>query len=249
MPGAAYIALSGMRTRLDQLDRLSADIANGSTAGYKLERTGHVEADRPQFEAVFQSAIDVTTGSRRLDTSGGAINQTGRELDLSVDGKGFFVVETPGGTRYTRNGHFTRRADGMLTTEEGNLVQGTTGPLKLGTMAKGPMKVGMGKIAVDEDGTIRAGGVEAGKLLMVEFDDPGLLAREGAATLRADGFLPHAAQGTTVQGGSLEQSNVSIVERFAELTEVRRTFEALQKAVSMQMNDIDAKAIDILGRR
>lgn len=239
MSGSSYIALSGMRTRLDQLDRLGTDIANAATAGYKMERTSHTEADRPPFDAVFQTAIDVTTGDRRLDTAAGSINATGRDLDVAIEGKGFFVVQTAGGVRYTRNGHFSRRTDGVLTTDDGNVVQGTTGPLTLGP----------GKIAIDEDGTVRAGGAVAGQLSVVEFADPGKLVRESGAVLRADGVTPQAAANAVVRSGSLEQSNVAIVERIAELTDVMRSFEALQKAVSLQMNDIDARAIDILGRR
>ena len=71
MAGSQYIALSGMRARLDQLDRLAADIANVGTAGYKAERSADAQADRPQFNTVLQSAIDVTTGDRRLDVSPG----------------------------------------------------------------------------------------------------------------------------------------------------------------------------------
>ena len=115
MAGSQYIALSGMRSRLDELDRLSADIANAGTAGYKTERTTDAQADRPRFDAVLQTAIDVTPGGRRLDVTPGAINGTGRDLDLAIEGPGFFVVETPGGTRYTRNGHFARTTEGTLT--------------------------------------------------------------------------------------------------------------------------------------
>jgi hypothetical protein len=73
MPGGQYIALSGMRTRLDELDRLAADIANVATAGYKSERGSNLTADRPVFNDVLQSAIDVTGGGRRLDSRAGAI--------------------------------------------------------------------------------------------------------------------------------------------------------------------------------
>jgi flagellar basal body rod protein FlgG len=226
-----------MHTRLEQLDRLASDIANAGTAGYKMTRTSNTEANRPQFEAVFQSAIDVTGNGRRLDTSVGAINETGRDLDVAIEGQGFFVVQTPAGTRYTRNGHFVRSAAGQLTTDDGSVVQGTKGPLTLGT----------GKIDVGEDGAVRVDGTVAGTLQVVTFADPGKLMREGA-TLRGDGMAPLPAA-VAIHSRALEQSNVSVVERIAELTDVMRSFEALQKAVSIQMNDIDAKAIDILGRR
>lgn len=238
MPGGSYIALSGLHTRQEQLDRLASDIANASTAGYKMTRTSNNEANRPQFEAVFQSAIDVTTGGRRLDTANGSITATGRDMDVAIEGQGFFVVETPTGTRYTRNGHFVRSAAGQLTTDDGSVVQGTKGPLAIGT----------GKVDVAEDGTVRVGDAVSGTLAVVTFADPGQLVREGAM-LRSVGMEQVPVTTVAIHGRSLEQSNVSVVERIAELTNVMRSFEALQKAVSLQMNDIDAKAIDVLGRR
>jgi len=115
MPGGQYISLSGMRLRLDELDRLSTDLANAGTAGYKSERVGNETADRPAFNDALQSAIDVTAGGRRLDTSSGSVEPTGRDLDVAIEGAGYFTVQTPNGVRYTRNGHFTRGADGTLT--------------------------------------------------------------------------------------------------------------------------------------
>lgn len=238
MAGSQYIALSGMRARLDQLDRLAADIANVGTAGYKSERSADAQADRPQFNAVLQSAIDVTTGDRRLDVSPGMMASTGRDLDFALGGNGYFVVDTPGGQRYTRNGHFSRGSDGTLVTDDGSTVVGTNGPIKLGT----------GDVDVDPDGTIRAGGVAAGKLKVVTFESPAGLAAESGARLRAVTAVPVDVTNPNVTAGSLEQSNVSLVDRVAELTGVTRSFEALQKAMSLMMNDVDGRAIEQLGR-
>jgi flagellar basal-body rod protein FlgF len=243
MPGGQYIALSGMRTRLDQLDRLASDLANVGTTGYKAERWSHLEADRPVFDAALQSAIDVTTGTRSLDVSAGAINPTGRNLDVAIDGKGFFTVQTPAGTRYTRNGNFSTNAAGVLVTADGGIVQGITGPLTLGP----------GKVEIDPDGSVRAGETTVGRLAIVQFADPRQLVRETGAVLRVDaGTAPPTAvpaNQVSIRSGALEQSNVSVVERVAELTNVTRNFEAMQKAVSLMMNDVYGQAIAQLGRR
>ena len=240
MAGGAYVALSGLRARADHLDRLASDIANAGTSGYKAERGTTSAAERPAFDRMLQSAIDVAPGPERYDFRNGSIASTGRELDAALEGPGFFVVQTDAGPRYTRNGHFERAADGTLVTEDGLAVLGEKGPISLGT----------GALKIDEDGTIRSGATVSGKLQVVTFADDTALGREGNSRFRAtDAAQPAPAKGTAIRGGSLEKSNVSMVERIAELTEVTRTFEALQKGVSMLMNDIDGRAITELGKR
>src|SRR5262245_43889761 len=164
MPGGVYSALSGMRSRLEDLDRLASDIANVGTSGYKTERAATVAAERPSFRAVLDSAVDVTTGGTRLDFRPGTLGTTGRDLDAAIEGAGFFVVNTPNGERYTRNGSFVRRGDGVLTTADGLPVvaAGTAQP-------PAQIQVGNGVISISEDGTVKAGDVVAGKLKLVSF--------------------------------------------------------------------------------
>lgn len=238
MAGGHYVALSGMRTRLDELDRLANDIANVGTAGYKAERSGQRDAPRPAFDAALETAIDASMGGRRLDARAGAIAETGRNLDVAIEGQGFLVVDTPQGVRYTRNGHLTRTPEGSLMTADGAVVRGVDGPIAVGT---GPLKVG-------DDGTVYSDGAAVGKLSIVEFKDPGALERESGALLRG-GETPEPVARPTVRSGALEQANISVVDRVAELTSVNRSFQALQKAVSVLMNDVDGRAIDSLGRR
>ncbi|MGE0813505.1 MAG: flagellar hook-basal body protein [Vicinamibacterales bacterium] len=238
MAGGHYVALSGMRTRLDELDRLASDLANAGTAGYKAERTGHRDVPRPAFDQAFESAIDASLGARRLDARPGAIEPTGRDLDIAIEGGGFLVVDTPAGARYTRNGHLSRTSDGTLVTADGAVVRG----------ADGPITVGDGAISIDPDGSVMNDGVAVGRLAVVQFRDPGALVRETGALLRGD-ETPLPVDAPTIRAGSLEQSNVSVVDRVAELTSVNRSFQALQRAVSVLMNDVDGRAIDTFGRR
>src|SRR6187455_1477765 len=65
--GSHYIALSGLKARADELDRLASDLANLSTAGYKGERDTTAAAERPTFDRTLQSAIDTVHGGRRVD--------------------------------------------------------------------------------------------------------------------------------------------------------------------------------------
>lgn len=241
MSGSQYIALSGLRARVDELDRIATDIANIGTSGYKGERQSHVAAERASFDASLQTAIDTTLGGTRLDTRDGAVAPTGRPLDLAIDGPGFFVVETTQGDRYTRNGHFTLDAARRLVTEDGSLVKGTDGPITLSATD--------GEINVDADGSVWTGVTKAGQIAVVEFADPGRMTREQGTLLGAGGQTAVAVAAPVVQPGALEQSNVSVADRLAAMTSVSRGFEALQKAMSLLMNDIDGKAIEQLGRR
>jgi flagellar basal-body rod protein FlgF len=242
MAGGAYVALSGLRTRLDQLDRLASDIANVNTAGYKGERVTTTKVDRPDFGAVLQTAVDVAAAPGVLDMKNGNMVTTNRELDVALDGKGFFAVTTPAGTRYTRNGSFTRSVTGTITTDDGLVVQGKDGKSIT-------LPADASSVSVESDGTVRAGDEIVGQLKVVDFDDYSTLSREDGSLLKSTAAAKDASPNTLVRGGTIEQSNVSLVERMAQLTEVNRSFEALQRGVSVLMNDLDQRAITDLGRR
>lgn len=238
MAGGHYVALSGMRTRLDELDRLASDLANVGTAGYKGERTGHRNVPRPVFDRALDTAIDASLGERKLDVRPGAIEPTGRPLDVAIEGNGFLVVDTAAGPRYTRNGHLSRGPGGTLVTGDGATVRG----------AEGALTVGNGMLAIDQDGTVTEDGVTVGRLAVVTFQEPGALVRQSGALLATD-QPPTPVASPSIRTGSLEQANISVVDRVAELTAVNRSFQALQKAVSVLMNDVDGRAIDSFGRR
>jgi len=228
-----------MRLRLDDLDRLAADLANVNTAGYKTERTATETAQRT-FASVLDSAIDVTYGGAKTDFRGGTVATTGRDLDVAIDGRGFFEIETPAGTRYTRGGNFTRQNDGLLTTADGMPVMGDGGEIRLP----------IGAVTITPDGGLYVNRVQAGTLKVVAFDRDEDLVRESGTRFRPiDGVAPEEPTGTRLIAGALEQSNVSVVERVAVMTEVTRSFEALQKGISVLMNEIDGRAIAELGRK
>ena len=240
MSSGAYVALSGLRARMEQLDRLAADLANVNTSGYKGERVPTVAAERPNFGRALQSAIDVAPAPGRLDFRDGSLTTTGRALDLGLDGPGFFVLESPAGPRYTRAGAFRRAADGTLTSLEGLPVVGEKGPIKLPDD---------GEVSIAPDGTVRVGKTLVDRLRIADFENYGVLSREDGARFRATTTATARPANTAVRTGVLEQSNVSLVERMAQLTEVSRGFEALQRGLSVLMNDVYGRAINELGRR
>ena len=241
MPGGSYSAVSGMRSRLDELDRLAGDLANVSTPGYKVERAGTQSVERETaFSSALDSAVDVVSGKAKIDFRPGVIATTGRDLDVAIEGRGFFVVDTPAGERYTRNGAFTRRADGVLATTQGEPVLGESGEITLTT----------GNATIDADGTVKSGATVLGKLQVVEFAADSDLARESGARFRAiPGATSQPSEKARLVTGSIEQSNANVVEIMARLTEVSRGFESLQRGVTTLTNELDGRAISELTRR
>ena len=239
MSDGAYVALSGLSLRLRQLDLLSADISNAETIGYKSIRSANEVAPRDGFETeLLRSSVDVKAGPQKVDFRTGTLQPTGRELDVAINGPGFFVLNTPQGPRYTRNGHFVRATDGTLTASDGSTIEGDGGPIKLG----------QGDTRVQDNGTVLTNGLPVGRLQVVTFDDNDALMHQGARFQAPEGVTPSPAT-ALVRGGVLEQSNVSVFERLAQLTEVTREFESLQRAIQTVLTDIDGKTISELGRR
>ncbi|MEI6668811.1 MAG: flagellar hook basal-body protein [Acidobacteriota bacterium] len=240
MPGGIYSALSGMRTRMERLDRIAEDIANSGTAGYKGDRATTVVAEHTDFANRLDSVVDVMSSRPQVDFRDGSVVATGRDLDLAIEGTGFFSIETPGGVRYTRSGHFTRGADGTITTPDGEPLLGDSGPLRLPP----------GPVDFAADGTIRVGKTTVGRPSVTTFSDPKQLIRESGVRFRApENVTPEPADESRVRSGMLEQSNVLSTERMAQLIGTSRAFGALQRGISVLMNDIDGKAITELGRR
>lgn len=239
MAGGAYSALSGMRARLGELDRIASDLANVSTAGYKSERIGVSSAERKEFAPLLDAAVDAMLGNAKVDFTPGVMKTTGNELDVAIEGRGFFAIDTPAGVRYTRNGSFSRRADGLLVTTQGETVLGDSG---------GEIRLGKGPVTIEGNGTVRSGNQVVGQLQVVAFADGDLIRESGARFRPVMGADSQPFEGSLI-AGAIEQSNVSVVERMTALTEVTRGFEMMQRGVSVLLNDLDARAILELGKR
>jgi flagellar basal-body rod protein FlgF len=241
MPGAIYAALSGLRTRSERLDRIAGDIANSATPGYKGDRTTTIAAERQTFADTLSSAVDVVSSVPKVDFREGSVVPTGRDLDMAIQGEGFFAIETPAGIRYTRSGHFTKSVDGSITTPAGDLLLGDDGS---------PLKLPPGQVVFGDDGTIRVGKTTVGRPAVTTFSDLSQLVRENGVRFAAPASLvPEPATGSTVKPGMLEESNVLPQERMAQLVGASRSFDALQRGISVLMNDMDSRAIAELGRR
>lgn len=239
MSGGQYIALSALRTRMQQLDLLADDLSNVHTSGYRGGRTVQQALARDEFDGALRTAVDTAGGEFRLNMSKGTIEPTGRDLDVAIEGEGFFVVETPTGLEYTRNGHFARSVDGTLVTSDGAIVQGTDGPIELGS----------GDTRIDDRGRVWSGRANVGTLQIVTVPDPERMSRGTGSRLKANGQETTEIDAFVLRPASLEGSNVAMPEGLARLTSVSRNFEALQRSISTVLNDIDGRFIDHMARR
>src|SRR3954467_15417739 len=142
MERGLYIAASGMLAEMVRQDQIANDLANASTPGYKADRA----TQRSFGDILLANPVDGRTvgplglGSRIdtivTDDTPAPARDTGEPLDFAVVGEGWFKVQTPQGTRYTRNGQFAVSPQGFLIDGMGNQVLGQGGPIRVGADGK-----------------------------------------------------------------------------------------------------------------
>ncbi len=204
---------------------IAHNLANVSTAGYKRQCstfTKHLMAQGLGQNTDTGGEAELNTA---FDFSQGTVTETGRSLDFALCGKGFFVIETPEGPLYTRNGMFRLNQNGQIVDSAGRIVAGEAGPI---TISLGD---GSSPINVSGDGSISAGGSDAGKFKLVDFKDnetkltaAGLNCFEAPKDLR-----PGPAANLIVKQGFQESSNVQLAEELVDMIMVSRLYEANTK--------------------
>jgi len=205
----------------EQYRAITQNLANASTVGYKAKRTA--------FSQVLRRSQAAVKASPFIDFTQGALVQTGRALDMAINGDGFFVVEGPNGPSYTRNGTFRPNASGQLVNDSGWLLQGESGPITI------PTQAGDEDISIDPEGNILAMGLPVGKVKVVTFENMQVLVPAGGGAFSAPRNVePEDAEESSVIQGHQEASNVSTVEELVGLITVTRMYEANSKTITAQ---------------
>ena len=210
---------------------LANNLANTSTPGFKRDDVALVPDEAVAQQTRATSVVPMPAGGAMLqwtDFSQGYLQGTGRTLDAAINGKGFFVVEGPGGaSRYTRSGAFTVGNNGVLVAPSGAPVLGRNGPITLTSS----------NVSFGPAGEVFDNGRLVDTLRVVDFPRPYRFNKEGQGLLSpVDPTVePTAAQGYEIAGGSLEASNVGTVQMMVSMIDVLRTYETAQRA--MQAND------------
>jgi flagellar basal-body rod protein FlgF len=221
MDNTVYIALSRQVGLLRDMETTANNLANQNTVGYKSTKLlfeKFLVDDGKKHDMSF--ANDISSFDNHIK---GSTQVTGNALDLSIGGKGYFMVETPAGTRYTRAGSFQLASDGTLITATGYPVLDTGGQHIQFTEEDRDITIGgMGNITVN--------GEDRGSLGIVEFDNEYLLKRVGNQMYASDDEAIPAVDPRVAQG-ALESSNVETVHELTHMIDVTRSAGSTAKMI------------------
>jgi flagellar basal-body rod protein FlgF len=244
MNSGFYAACTGLMSRTQSLETIANNLANVNTVGFRATHNIFssllaTAGDSP-LSVVNQDANDygVLSGTR-LDTSQGALVRTGNDLDLAMEGPGYFAVQTAAGPVYTRGGNFRVSPHGQLITSEGDAVLGDTNqPITLiGT-----------PISISPDGTISTDGAISGRLKMVEFAPNVMMQSAGGTYYTAPANTAVPAKNSMVRQGMLESSNVNPVTSVVELITAQREVDTMRRVLTMFSSELDKTAAQDLPR-
>jgi flagellar basal-body rod protein FlgF len=225
--------VDAFNAKVPHLDCITNNIANINTPGFKAEKFYLRLQEQTQQQGV------PYTPATRIDFSDGSTQRTGNPLDMAVQGEGFFTVQTNEGEAYTRKGNFTISGDKELMTPEGHFVMGDGGRIVLTGS----------KIEVSPNGEIHSEEGTIGRLKIVKFAKPEMLTKGGAGLFRNpdNAAILQPQDEPTVQGGSIENSNVQALKEMVAMIDVQRTVESYQKVIQT-LNDLDQLSVNRLGK-
>lgn len=244
MENVLLVGLSRQMTLRRELDVVANNVANVNTNGFKRRLSDNREFQMPvASDDVFRKGADrkvsyVTEKGTPLDLSIGKIEPTNNPMDLAIaNNNTFFVVQTPQGERYTRNGALMINAQGQLVNSDGYALMGEQGAYQFGSEEK--------NIRFGSDGTVSTSNGPRGKLRMVTFANPQTLENVGS-NLFASKAQPEVDKFARVQSGFLERSNVNSVVEIGKMIEVTRQYQNIANMIARQ-DELRRNAISKLG--
>ena len=248
MNQSLWVAKTGLDAQQTRMSVVSNNLANVSTTGFKRTRAvfedliyQNVRQSGAQSsqDSILPSGLNVGTGVRIVGTEKtfeqGGIFQTKKDLDMAIQGRGFFQVLLPDGTQaYTRNGSFQINAQGEMVTANGYRLQpAITIPQSVQSITIGNDGVVTATLPGQTDST------QVGNVQLADFLNPaGLQPRgenlyvETTASGTAQPGTPGLTGLGTLQQGALESSNVNVVEELVNMIETQRAYEMNSKAIS-----------------
>lgn len=248
-----YTAATGMNAQSKKMDVISNDLANVNTTGYKkddvvmsafgevmLSKLGGGQSTGPDGP-IGKVSLGVRVDEVYTHFAQGSLIKTTGIADIAIQGDGFFVVDTPAGEAYTRDGKFSITADGELVTQEGYAVRGENGPIELGEafLDQG------GELHFSENGQVMVNGELIDTLDIAVFADKRSLKKIDNNLLQSDSErIPFEGK---LMEGFLEASNVNPVTAMVDMITVSRAYEASQKLIQIHDNLL-GKAVNEIAR-
>jgi flagellar basal-body rod protein FlgF len=233
----SYVIAAREAALLKTQDRIADMVANVNTSAFKEEQDSYAEQPVRLNNGKKLSFSTISTTTR--NTLQGGINTTGRQLDIAINGPGYFMVETPYGTRYTRAGNLKISTEGALITKEGYPLVGPGG----GQVELAENDI---DITIRDTGLVTVGQEERGQIGVFTFENEQLLVKEGEGLYRTD-QSPSVTEESKIVQGALETSNVNSVTAMTDLIEVSRKIE-LAKQLQANYHDLQINMIRSLAR-
>lgn len=230
MEGAQYIAMTGLLAASRSLDVTSNNLANADSTAFKAERAAYRAV--PFFYQGLPNRVDTVAQKNGIDMQEGPIQQTGRSLDVAINGPGFFVVQDKGGAQaYTRAGNLDVNSQGMLVNANGQAVLGTR---------KAPIFIPpSAQVSIAQDGSVsvipntpNAQAIIVGQLLVVN-PKPGTVQPTGNGTFApvGGGKMDLTPGPASLVPGALEGSNVNTVNSMVNMISDSRLFQWETQAI------------------
>lgn len=235
-----YVAMTGAKQTEYAQAINSNNLANLSTTGFRadLHAFSSVPVDGPGVESRINAVVD----SYGTDFSQGAVSNTGRDLDVAIQGQGYVAIQAPNGSEaYTRAGDLRIEAGGLLATGAGHLVIGEGGPVAIPPHSS---------LLVGGDGTISIQPLGQGPETLSIVDriklvnpDPTRLAKGSDGLLYLpDGEVADADANVSIMSGALEASNVNIAKTLVNMIELARQYEMQINVIKTSEENADAAA-------
>jgi len=242
-----YAAVSAMLASISNQSLKAHNTANVDTPGFKQVFTTMQESNKtevftptglkfgPSHESIGKLGLGVVATETKTKFGNGELHVTNQPLDLAIQGGGFFRIMTPEGERFTRDGRFSRDANGTLVTVDGNKVLDASGK---------PIQLIEGEPVIDSKGGIFINGQLTAQLGISEFSTPETqLQNEGGNHFVALGAISQSTTNTSIHQGYLEKSNVNAVD----LMIGTKSYQAAHIMVQTQ-DELLGKSISTLGR-
>ncbi|HWD58911.1 MAG TPA: flagellar basal body rod protein FlgF [Stellaceae bacterium] len=230
---AIYLAMTGLNATMDKMTAATNNLANASTTAFKAQQP--VFKAEPFYGQGLPDRVDVASTEDTADFRPGPIEQSGRPLDVALNGPGWIGVQANDGTTaLTRNGSLSLSASGLLQTSDGNPVLGQGGaPITLPPLQS---------VTIGEDGTISGTPLGAPATEVTTLNRIFLVKPQNTQlTRRSDGLFqdktgqPAPDASVKLQVGALEGSNANPVAMMMSMIENARSFQMQTELVHMTM--------------